>query len=247
MTRLKKQWVVWALVIAAIGAAWWAITPSEKQRAKSAEEKRIHCSDHFCPGDVDPRTDYVKDELLKFNSEWFIGPKYYYSSGINGASFSWPSKKSREDTPHLERDGASDIVVFLTGRNRWPDPKAIAPWLRKGEARFEELQKEGFRMERQQLRPDLERVRFFDAQGKSYSREFFIATNEKKPLGAQAPSINCDPPDVNGTIDARVRCSGGFFWQPDLYVDFRLHAKHSSDWPEIYKEIIRVLALLKKV
>nr|WP_315464100.1 hypothetical protein [uncultured Rhodoferax sp.] len=233
------------IVFASLGLG--ACGPNEQQKAERAERKRVECLDKICQGDVEPPRDYTKDALLKLNGHWFVGPMYYYSSGINAASFSWPSKKSREDVPQEERDGSSDVVIFLTGRGRWSDPKAPTPWLSKGEGRFEELQKEGFRMERQQLRPDLERVRFFDAQGKSYRREFFIATNEKKPLGAQAPSINCDPPDVKGTIHAMAGCSGGFFWQPDIYVDFRLHAKHSSDWPEIYKEIIRILALLKKV
>ncbi len=198
-------------------------------KERAAENRRLHCLDNYCPGDVEPKHDPIKEEALKFNGRWFIGPKYYYSSGINGASFSWPSKKSREDVPQEERDGMSDVVIFLTGRQRWPDPKAITPWLGKGEGRFDELQKEGFRMERQQLRPDLERVRFFDTQGKSYRTEFFIATNEKNPLGKNVPSIGCESPDASGAIHTQAGCSGGFFWQPDIYVDFRLHAKHANE------------------
>jgi hypothetical protein len=235
-------WLFCGLLLSACG-------PSEQQKAAAAEQKRIECLENICDGDVYPQRDHTKDELLKFNGQWYLGPKYYYSSGIKGASFSWPSKKSRGDIPQVERDSNSDIVFFLSGRSRWPDEvKNIPePWLGKGEGRFEELQKEGFRMERQQLRPELERVRFFDAQGKPYRNEFFIATKEKSPLGTRVPGIGCESPNANEILDAMRGCTGGFYWQPDIYVDFRLHAKHANDWPEIYKEIIRILQLLKKV
>ena len=100
-----------------------ACGPSEKQ---IAEKKRIECLDKFCYGDAEPSRDYTKYELLKFNGEWYLGPKYYYSNGMNGASFSWPSKKSRRDVPLNERASAEHTVaIFLRGRQRWPDPNAV--------------------------------------------------------------------------------------------------------------------------
>ncbi|MBT0571385.1 hypothetical protein KIK84_13705 [Curvibacter sp. CHRR-16] len=228
-----------------------ACGPSEKQKAANAERERIECLNTICQGDVQPERDYTKDELLKLNGQWFIGPQEYFTSGKNGGGFYWPSKTPSYrggDYPEMGEDFYQKAIeIFLRGRARWPDPQAVTPWINKGwEGRFEELQKKGYRIERQHLRPDLERVRFFDTQGKSYRSEFFIATNEKKPLGMHVPGIGCDAPTGNPVIDVDAGCTGGFFWQPEIYVDFRLHAKHASDWPEIYQEIIRVLSLLKK-
>jgi hypothetical protein len=102
-------------------------------------------------------------------------------------------------------------------------------------------QQEGWRIERQQLRAGLERIRFFDAQGQQYRNEFFLATQQKLPRGSNSlPGISC-------AVVASDTCTGDFFWQEDIYADFRLPAKYAGDWPEIYQEITRVLTLLKKV
>jgi hypothetical protein len=99
-------------------------------------------------------------------------------------------------------------------------------------------------MERSQLRPGLERVRFFSAKGQ-YRHEYFLATQQTLPRGNSVPGIACDLyPDSKP--NALPRCTGGFYWQEDVYADFRIHAKHANDWPEIYLEIIRVLQLLGK-
>ena len=223
--------------------------PNEKKRAELAEQKRIECLDKFCPGDVEPPRDFAKEVALKLHGQWFIGPNYYYSTGMNGAAFYWPSKKNREDVPQEERrvPYENTIEIFFTGRQRWPDPKSIAPWEGRGWVlRFEELQKEGFRIERQHLRPNLERVRFFDVLGQPYRLEYFLATKEKLPLGANVPGISCEALTSNESSNTFAGCTGGMFWQEDVYADFRLHAKQAKDWPEIYQEITRVLALLKK-
>lgn len=228
-------------------------SPNEQKRAELAELKRIECLEKVCPGDVEPKRDYTKDALLKLNGEWFIGPQVYFTSGRNGAVFYWPAKAPGfapgEFLEGIKGRDFSDVAIeiFLTGRQRWPDPKAIAPWENSSwERRFDELRKEGFRIERLQLRPSLERVRFFDAQGKQYRHEYFLATQQKLPLSRNSlPGIACDPyPDASS--GAKPGCTGGIFWQEDVYADFRLHAKHASDWPEIYQEINRVLSLLKK-
>lgn len=38
----------------------------------------------------------------------------------------------------------------------------------------------------------------------------------------------------------------GFMWQPGIWMGTRMNQNHGADWPEIYQEITRVLALLKK-
>jgi len=62
--------------------------PSEQQRAKWAEEKRIECLDKLCEGDKPPQPQPGMVSI-KLNGQWFVGPEEYFSSGINGASFEW--------------------------------------------------------------------------------------------------------------------------------------------------------------
>jgi hypothetical protein len=261
MKILPAQAQLFRLMLAALMAMVVALLagcqPNEQQIAAAREEKRLECLNKFCQGDVDPRQDYIKDALLKFNGQWYIGPKEYFSSGINGAYFFWwkgvplSSVMQLPEQMHaLLRNGKSDeisIKIFLRGRQEWPDPKTPVPRLGKGgEGRFEELQKAGFRMERQQLHPNLERVRFFDAQGVQYRMEYFLATQQKRPLDGNAPGIACELYSEQMPGNSHAGCTGGFFWQDDIYADFRLHAQHANDWPQIYQEIIRVLQLLKK-
>lgn len=224
--------------------------PFKEQREAAAERKRIDCMDKLCEGDEPPKRDPATEVTLKFNGQWYIGPSYYFSSGMNGAAFYWPSKKNREDVPQEERSVLSHlhtVEIFLTGRARWPDPKAERPWDGRGwEGRFEELQSQGLRIEREQLSPELERVRFFDAQGKQYRHEMFLASQQSKVRGNGLPGVACDLyPEPNP--DLHRTCTGAFFWQEDVYADFRFHAQHAKDWPAIHQEIVRVLNFLKKV
>ena len=234
--------------------------PFKEGRERQAEQTRIACLDKFCEGDVEPKRNMATEVAIKLNGQWYVGPKEYGNSNFGAMSFYWPSKAAIGDpvavskAPEANKNsvGAVDnfsavaIEVFLTGRGRWPDPKADKPWEGRGwEGRFEELQKQGLRMERQQLRPELERVRFFDSQGKQHRHEYFLATQQQKILGTGLPGIACDP-NPDPAPGARPGCTGGFFWQPDVYADFRFSATHAQDWPAIYQEIIRVLNLIKK-
>ncbi|WP_048441578.1 hypothetical protein [Caenimonas sp. SL110] len=241
-----------AVTILMCGAMVAACKPSEQRVAQDVERKRIECLDKPCEGDTTPTFNPTREQLIKLNGQWFVAPKAYVK-GFAGLAFYWPSK-----TPLIGRDDGTDypeksrdyydvaIEIFLTGRQRWPDPRAEKPWEGKGwDGRFEELRKQGLRIEREMLRPELERVRFFDAQGKQYRHEYFLATTQRKTLGDGVPGVACDLPDPRPK--ALPRCTGGVFWQEDVYADFRFHAKHAVDWPAINQEIVRVLNLAKKV
>lgn len=244
MRGLKLIPVIAALALVACG-------PNESQRRETAEKALIECLDKICEGDLEPKRDWATEALLKLNGKWYIVPKQY-AKGMAGLSFYWPSKTPVAGPPtgqvFLEkgRDYYDvSIEIFLTGRQRWGDPKVATPWEGRGwQARFEELQKKGLRMEREQLRLDLERVRFFDVQGQQYRHEYYLATQQKKIRGNGAPGVACDLPDERP--NALPRCTGGEFWQEDVYGDYRFHAKHAADWPAIHQEIIRVLSLAKK-
>jgi hypothetical protein len=181
---------------------------------------------------------------MKLNGQWYFAPKAFYWPGKTPVT----GRSDRQSFPEQGRDYYDvAIEIFLTGRQRWPEPNAVAPWeAGDWERRFSELQREGLRIERKQISPELERIRFFDAQGMQYQHEYFLATKQRRLRGNGQPGVACDLyPDPKP--NALPRCSGGMFWQKDIYADFRFHAQHATDLPAIHQEIVRVLGLAKKV
>lgn len=216
----------------------------EEKRRQWQAQRTKECLDKFCEGDIEPKRNMETEVALKLYGQWYIGPKYYYSTGMNGAAFYWPSKKSRDDVPANERvePYAHTVEIFLTGRQRWPDPTATTPWEgRVWEGRFEELRSQGLRMERTTWSPSLEIVRFYHPDGKQYRRAYYIATQQRRLRGDGPPIASCD----SGT-HPKDGCTGGTFMSDDIFADFRFNARHAQDWPEIYQEITRVLQQLRK-
>lgn len=256
---MKAIQIEWMPRVASAALCLLALTgcgPSEKQLAARAEATRIDCLDKICYGDVTPKFDNTKEAILKLNEQWYVGPlEYFTSSGPRGFIW-WKQKPITTVEPRplelemLIADGKSydfSIPIFLTGRQRWPNPSVQKPWEDADwEGRFAALKAQGLQMERNQLRPDLERVRFVDSQGKFYRHEYYLASQLSKLLGQGRPGIACDM-HSDTKLQAQAGCTGGFYWQEDVYADFRLHAKHASDWPTIHQELIRVLNLAKKV
>jgi hypothetical protein len=81
--RLTSHVAVVALALLALTAC----DPFAKEKAEQAEKTRIECLDKLCYGDIIPKFDSTKDSILKLNGQWYVGPKEYFSSGINGAYF----------------------------------------------------------------------------------------------------------------------------------------------------------------
>ena len=249
MKAIQIQWMPRVASAALCLLALTGCGPSEKQLAARAEATRIDCLDKICYGDVAPKIDNTKDAVLKLNGQWYVGPKQYFtSSGARG--FIWWKRKpltTVESRPPelaaLIADGKGydfSIEIFLTGRQSWPTPNVEKPWEARGwEAQFEKLVKDGLKISRQQVRPDLEVVTFVKADGKPYDTTFYIATKQKNMRGADLPGISC--------LSVTETCSTGDFWQDDVYARLRFHIKHAQDWPAIHQEVIRVLNLAKKV
>lgn len=218
-----------------------ACGPQEKQMAQFAEEKRIHCLDHRCEGDVEPKHNTVKEVALKLNGEWFIGPKEYFSTGTNGAAFYWPSK-----TPSAPGDrDFPERELVTAGRG---EQVTIEIFLRhhdgvfKGQSRHERLKQsetQGRVNRKEVLRDGLEVWHTKETDGFGPGL-WFVATNFVKthPNGAVLSCRDNDP--------KFARCVTGFEWRPGIAADTRFQARHSADWPDIYQEIVRVLQQLRK-
>ena len=243
MKAIQIQWMPHIASAALCLLAMTGCGPSEKQLAARAEATRIDCLDKICTGDVAPPRNELTDDLIKLNGQWYVGPKEYFSS-VRSSGFYWPSKHPMfKGGNYPERgQGVADAVIeiFLIGRQSWPTPNVEKPWEARGwEAQFEKLVRDGLKISRQQVRPDLEVVTFVKADGKPYDTTFYIATKQKNIRGADLPGISC--------LSITETCSTGDFWQDDVYARLRFHIKHAQDWPAIHQEVIRVLNLAKKV
>lgn len=244
--QLMSRCAVTALTLLALTAC----DPFAKEKAEHAEKTRIECLDKICYGDVAPKFDHLNEALLKLNGQWYLGPKEYFSTGNPVSGFEWwehkPISRGMKRPPEMQAlavDGKGydfSIEIFLTGRQSWPTPNVEKPWEARGwEAQFQKLQKDGFKISRQQVRSDLEVVTFVKPDGKPYNTTFYIATKQKNIRGADLPGISC--------LSVTETCSTGDFWQEDVYTRLRFHIKHAQDWPAIHQEVIRVLNLAKKV
>jgi hypothetical protein len=227
--------VVSLLVLAGCG-------PSKEDKARIAEQKRIECLDHICEGDAPPSVqDHLKETVMKFNGQWFIAPKSYFSTGMNGAAFYWPSKTPArpgvKDFPEKAQatSGQADhvtIEIFLHSQ------KAPLPAL-SGYDRLKQAEAEGRLISKENPRPGLEVWKVKDKDGLRPGI-WYVAT-ELKGFDGQPPVVWCD--EQNPQFD---RCSTGGLWKEGITWDTRFRAKHGPDWPEIFQETSRVLQLIKK-
>ena len=225
-----------------------ACEPSENKKREWAEQRRIQCLDQLCPGDVQPRRDHLKEEALKLNGQWFIGPLAYFSTGTNGGSFFWPSKSAARPggefpEKHLVLSGRAqeaEIEIFLRTDDRHG----------KGPSMYQVLmmaQAEGRVIRRISLTPQLEVWRVRDVTPEMSPVIWYVAL-ERHDVDGSPPALACIGVDLSPERDAlQGSCSMSFVWQPGIVARIRFHAKHGPDWPEIHAEVVRVLKLLNKV
>jgi hypothetical protein len=234
--RLSTKYKVGLVLLACVGLGVWFGRSLEAEREKAREQHREYCLDHLCEGDVPPNHDWLKEEVLKLNGQWFIGPKEYFSAGTNGAVFYWPSRTPGYRGGEYPERGQSfqDIAIEIFLRSH--------DGVMHGPSRYQALrlaETEGRVISKSTPRPGLEVWRVRD---KSELRPFiwYVATNYREEDG-EPPVLGCD--DRNPKFD---RCNTAFIWKPGIAADMRFRAWHGVDWPEIYQETMRVLQLLKR-
>lgn len=226
-----------SILVASIAACG----PTDKARAAGAERQRIHCLEHFCPGDREPARDSARDELLKLDGRWFIGPQSYFSSGMNGGSFYWPSGRAlRSEVPGnprtaLEKLDEDVIEIFLRSY--------MLPTTPTGYALIQLAEKNDWIAERRTLRPGLEQIRMKHVLGPRDlyidDMTYYVAT-ELTGTDGLPPVAQCnhdDPRNGGGT---------GFLWQDRIWAGIRMNQQHCADWPEIYQTLMSILALLRE-
>lgn len=241
ITQSKQMPAIGLAVAVLVFGLLTACEPSKEKKAQLAEEKRVACLDKFCEGDVIPKRDFAKDELLKLNGQWYLGPKEYFSSGKNGGGFYWPSRLpmfTAGDTSSIKGIDFSDIAIEIFFRsNNFPQEP-------RGYHLIELAEKNNWIESRKKIRSGLDAITMkhvIGPRGQYIDHVTYYVATQFKGLDGLPPVATCNhdhPANGGGT---------GFMWQPGIWLGTRMNQKHCADWPEIYQEIARVLTLLKKV
>jgi hypothetical protein len=218
-----------------------ACGPSEQTKAEFAETKLVQCLDKFCEGDVEPK--HASNEVaLKVNGQWFIGPRKYFSAASRSAGFEWWERKPLD--PGLARP--ADAQALAVNGNGYDVSVEIFlrndRGLMQGPSSFDRLRQtevDGRLLGKTSLRPGLDMWRTAETDGLG-PRLWYVATDhvDSDPYGAV---LSCR--DSNPRFD---RCVTSFYWRPGIVADMRFRAKHSVDWPEIYREAMRILQQLTR-
>lgn len=219
-----------------------ANTAASQLKAEPETQQRSDCLDKLCPREIAPKTD-PSEVALKLNGQWFIGPRKYFSSIRNAASFEWwdhkaldPAEKRPPNAQLLALDGKGydfSVEIFLRSNREPPSSDGMYNLLILAE-------KENRVLGKTTLRPGLEVWRIQDRVNGIAPGLWYIATQIKDARDLP-PVVYCR--DSNPKFD---RCTMGFMWQKDIYVDVRFRGKNAPDWPEIYKEIVRILQLMRR-
>lgn len=203
------------------------------------------CQDKRCDGDVVPAHDALKEVALKAGGRWFVGPREYFGAGINGGSFEWwdhralaasaPRPSAAQVLAKAGRGYDFSVELFLRSNAIPPEPRGyrLIQW---ADQRYAIAS-------RQKLRPGLEMVRLKHVLGPhGYSIDhvtYYVATELRGPDGLPpVAACNHDHPTNSGGT--------GFIWRPGIWVGARWNQAHCNDWPELYVEIERVLAMLRE-
>ncbi|MDT9000310.1 hypothetical protein RQP53_13635 [Paucibacter sp. APW11] len=226
-----------------------ACQPSaEELAAKEARLKAEHArrnelcrdnADSACPGARPVNTEPGAFTLHKWNDQWFKVPTAYSSD--YGMSFYWPSKAPPGRAP--AKHDPKDWSIQLQIRSYDIPPEPI------GYREIQAAERDGRIVNRQTIRPGLDRVEFFALHkftGERFSTPdtVYVAMDRRDPEG-QPPVLGCklnlkDPQQAGG--------GAGFWWRDGIFVEVLIRKGNvCEDWPELFDEVIRVLNLTQKV
>lgn len=209
--------------------------PSEQRKTELIESRRIDCLNKICEGDVVPKTSpgYV---AIKVGGRYFSVPKAYQSD-FTGLDFYWPSKTPLTGLPdggHYPEKGqpfyAVAIQLFLVGE---PAPVELSDLVAMAE-------KQGRPVTLLSQSADLDVISVQLRDSTAEMSTIYIAKHMAYPSGKPA-AMGCR----NAKSDDR--CSAYFTWDQGMHIRVRFNQRHARDWPQIYAEITRVLALVKPI
>ncbi|WP_263556517.1 hypothetical protein [Paucibacter sp. B2R-40] len=205
--------------------------PFEQQKA---EQRRIDCLNKPCEGDVVPKVS-AGNEAMKVGGRYFSVPKAY-RDGFTGVNFYWPSKTPNTGPPTEggafpekgQRFYEAAIELFFVDE---PAPIELSDMIAMAE-------KKGRPVTLVSQSTNLDVVTVQLREQPTELSTIYIAKCASYPSGK---------PAAMGCTHARKddRCSAYFAWGQGMHISVRFNQGHAQDWPQIYAEIERVLALVK--
>jgi hypothetical protein len=209
--------------------------PSEQRKSELIEQRRIDCLNKICEGDVVPKTS-PGDVIIKVGGRYFSVPKVY-KLGFTGLSFYWPSKTPLTGPPdggHFPEKGRpfSEIAIelFLVGE----------PALIELSDLMVMAEKEGRPVTLRSQSADLDVMAVQLRDSSAEMSTIHIAKNMVYPSGKPA-AMGCSH------VREDRECSAYFAWGQGMHISVRFNQRHARDWPQIYAEITRILALVKPI
>lgn len=227
--------------MAAVGLT--ACGPSEQTRTEQAAAKAIDCVDRFCDGDVLPVIGN-SEVALKLNRHGFVGPRKYFSSAGNTASFEWWAHRALDPGMARPADAQAAAIAgkgdeFSVAISLFSEERPRPP---SGHELLERARERGWILSRTTRRPGLDMVQMSHVRGPDGrlmdTATYFVATELRGPDGT-APVAICFQDAVSD------KASASFLWRPGIRAALRMNKKHCADWPEIFREATRVLELLE--
>ena len=181
---------------------------------------------------------------MKVNGRWLIGPKYYFGSGSNSASFEWWDHKPLDPRSHRPPD-AQALAVKGEGRDflvRALLRSTNIPNEPNGYHLIKIAEEKGWVKDRVLIKPGLLAVKMRHVIGPKNQYidhvTYYIAT-DIKGMDGLPPVATCNHDHLKN------QGGSGFMWKSGIWVGINFNQKHCEDWPEIFQETIRVLEKLR--
>jgi hypothetical protein len=216
------KFIRWLILLSLLGPLP-ACKPSAEQAQRAAEQRRQHCLDNICEGDVEPPHDKLTQAAFKRDGRWFVGPKEYAERG--SIRFYWPSRAPASTVAGGDLDDLIEVFIERGTAGDHYENVLVA-------------EREGKILERDESRPGL--VTYVTRRDPDNPNTYLLrVATEFTGMGQTHPTLFCP-------TFADPACTTRLQWKPGIELYVRFRAKHGPDWPQIYSEIVRIVALIKE-
>lgn len=200
-------------------------------------ERKDECRDRICQSDSLPSYDHKKYAIFKKNNLWLLIPKEYGNPNLRSFGFYWPSKEPfGSSSAPPQKVGSSfastAIEIFLRSIDIPTSPSDYGFLL------FAESK--GWVATKKTLRLGLEQWVLKKEIGVERNHVTYYVATHLKGADGQPPVAACNH------NDSRNRGGTAFYWHEGIWLSTRWNQRYCAEWPEIYQEIIKVLATIQK-
>ncbi len=232
------------MVIAGLALLATACQPnSEGASTGTGTGANAQCLNSTCSGEDYPPHDHLTQYPFKINGHWYLGPRNYFG-GAALAGFAWYGGRSYSTTdtipPASQTASQTAPPVALRVLISLSAPRLGAK--ATGSETIEWADRNGGVLKVTSLSPGLLRYEMNPIVGPDGDRldrfRYYVATELRGADGL--------PPVARCESDYRGRGSFGIAWRDNIFAGIQMHQSHCAEFPEIYREVIRILGLIEK-